>query len=72
MKPGEVRLGQGVWWADSYWRVMGVYADGTLLRLTRPTTDANGNTTFNENVFNDVPVEFVSPPESNRPGKSAE
>ncbi|MGW4019132.1 hypothetical protein ACXN1G_13590 [Rhodococcus ruber] len=68
MKPGEVRLGQGVWWAEEYWRVMGVYDEGRLLRLARPTHYEDGSFSFNENVVNDVPVEFVSSPDSHRPG----
>lgn len=55
MRPGEVRLGQGVWWAEEYWRVMGVYDDGRLLRLARPTHFEDGSFSFTENVVNDVP-----------------
>jgi hypothetical protein len=50
-----VRLGQGVWWAEEYWRVMGVYDDGRLLRLARPTHFEDGSFSFTENVVNDVP-----------------
>ncbi|ATQ28229.1 hypothetical protein CS378_05465 [Rhodococcus ruber] len=67
VKPGEVRLGQGVWWAEEYWRVMGVYDGGWLLRLARPTHYEDGSFSFAENVVDDVPVEFVSPHGSRRP-----
>ncbi|MGV9947678.1 hypothetical protein [Rhodococcus aetherivorans] len=50
------------------WRVMGVYDDGRLLRLARPTHFEDGSFSFTENVVNDVPVEFVSPPDSRGPG----
>ncbi|CCW15467.1 hypothetical protein RAJCM14343_3213 [Rhodococcus aetherivorans] len=48
--------------------MMGVYDDGRLLRLARPTHFEDGSFSFTENVVNDVPVEFVSPPDSRGPG----
>lgn len=47
---------------------MGVYDEGKLLRLARPTRYEDGSFSFTENVVDDVPVEFVSPPSSHRPG----
>lgn len=64
MRPGEVQLGHGVRWADTYWRVTGINTDGTLLRLARPTHHEDGSFSFTDNVVNDVPVEFVSPPDA--------
>lgn len=57
-----------MWWAEEFWRVMGVYDEGKLLRLARPTRYEDGSFSFTENVVDDVPVEFVSPPSSHRPG----
>lgn len=47
---------------------MGVYDEGRLLRLARPTRYEDGSFSFTENVVDDVPIEFVSPPGSLRPG----
>ncbi|MHD0279565.1 hypothetical protein [Rhodococcus aetherivorans] len=59
---------RGVRWAEEYWRAMGVYDEGRLLRLARPTRYEDGSFSFTENVVDDVPIEFVSPPGSLRPG----
>lgn len=70
MEPGEVILGQGVWWAETSWRVMGISEDRTLLRLARPTHHQDGTVSFTENVVDDVPVEFVSPRDSYSRGET--
>lgn len=64
MKPSEVILGQSVWWVETYWRVMGINSDRTLLLLARPTHRQDGTVSFAEDVVDDVPVEFVSPHDS--------